>query len=130
MTEIESKDMNYKFVLMRHLDRMSAVTSMFVTDPHGNQGIDHGRAHEHKVDSFDWSVMFLMNLIPEELKDREYREKQEEISELKEKRIVYLSSCFYNCINLLSRKGILLSEGGMMNLAKPREGDEGEVWDD
>lgn len=142
----ENVELNYNLLILRHMDRISKLTSDTqpdIVDSNGNI-IRHGG--KIKAEPMEWSAELFKCMIPEELKDEEYNkdieELKESLEEHHEKEKEYYKKInepypnknplWYHfkkikiIVNLLARKGYLFERGGVM---KQNNKEEGEVWE-
>lgn len=150
---VDNNQLDYNILLLKHLDRMSAMVTWVGGEIFNSQGIAIHSKDADKYDAFEWSVRFLVGIIPQELKDKEYTSRVEAIWDeyrlnieedkkdssnntklhlLKKYHALHRDSqLLKNCIDLLARRGYLYNEGGLMTLVNKNSiSDDEEVWDD
>lgn len=138
------EQLDYNQLLLKHLDRMSSLTSTI----QGAQVLHFGNmagsetrfTEQDKREAYKWTVKFLDKIIPDQIKDKEYNEKKNKLIDDSKRKvkdedgeeITIIDYSFYNGylnlgINLLARKGLLIQNKGIgkyVNKSKNKEAEE------
>lgn len=101
---------NYNIILLKHIDRLSALSVIVQGDvlKDGNIVLQH-REEDKKI-AFAWGVSFLNGMIPDGMKDDEFKGYISETLQKVENKegFNYNMSLFVALINLLNRQGLLM----------------------
>jgi len=123
---ISVQKMDYNLLLMNHLNRLSFVsTSSFIQSVSKDAKDTHINPPKAGETAMTWGVLYLMNIIPNDLKDTKYFQENEEIHKGKKRpEGVQLNFAHLRaCINLLHRKGLLIS-----SFSSGRKKKDSEEW--
>jgi len=150
---MENDELNYQFILMRHIDRLSQVCTGYMVGNSGNMN-NYANAQPISDDALMYGVKFLDAITPRSLRDDEYNESKNKLTDqfskehskaisnnnedtastLRSLRRSYDFNCLKTSINLLDRKGLLLPNKLQSNVnhkaKKKGDADIQEVWED
>ena len=96
MQELD-KGITYQIIILGHLQLISQLSSQVINE-------------KEKQTTFEWQLMIFEGFVPEELKDKIYKEKIKELekeTKYKSGTYDYLKERFNILINLLGRKNLL-----------------------
>jgi len=154
---MDKEELNYQFILMRHIDRLSQVCTGYMVGNSGNTTIDIYNPKPISDDALMYGTKFLFAIIPETLRDDEFHtevktlgksfdEKCERIKQkdpenymdrIRSVRSNYDFSTLRASINLLDRKGLLLPHKIQSTATHPKDKSKKknlvemkEVWED
>jgi len=150
---MDNEELNYQFILMRHIDRLSQVCTGYMVGNSGNTA-DMFNPQPISDEALLYGVRFLHAIIPETLLDEEYTGEMDKLADKYNKRINeilraekegkggdlrnlrknYDFRCLNKSINLLDRKGLLLPHKIQSTVShrekKKDEVEVKEVWED
>lgn len=130
MEDFSSKEIDYNWLIMQHLNRISALTTVLVGMPKEFVG----DPSTIQAKNFMLSVKFLKAIIPRQLYDDTYMQDMESIKKIK---VNAGSSGYYTVylpvltctIDLLNRRGFLI-QGKIEGVVSKRKPSEDEVFED
>lgn len=132
----EDVKLDYNLLLLKHLDRLSHLSTTVQGELINSQGYSVHWKEKDRSHAFDWGVSLLQCIIPEDLRDKKFKQEIDEIkkeyndfsTEEKNKLKNFNLMSFKeltSLVNLLSRRGYLYQNQGMMKLQRP----DNEEWD-
>jgi len=131
MMNEQMQQMDYNFLLMNHLNRLSFVTTSGFIDSVSPGAVERNpNAPPIGDTALDWGVHFLYCIIPDDIMDAEFKKEREEYLKIDVKNGGSPARDFIKLkaiVNLLNRKGLLLSK--QMPARKGKKEDASEEWD-
>jgi len=109
-----NNELDFNGLMLHHLDRMSHLCTTLAGEVIRDGGVILAYKENDKVEAFAWAIRFLINVIPDGLKDKTFNENVEQLKKENKTNdptdFGYNLALFRSAINLLHRAGLLMPE--------------------